>query len=395
MYHFFLRKNNHQRQIRVKKISLLGSTGSIGRNALAIIDHHPSDFSVEVLAAQQNIDLLEKQARRFRPKLIVLQHEAKARELQQRLPHIPVLGGSEGLLAAATYDTADLVIGAIAGTAGIAPAFAALQAGKTLALANKEALVSAGELLTRLAKEKNLPILPIDSEHSAIFQCLQGQAAISSVRRLILTASGGPFRNYSLEQLQNITVNQALNHPNWHMGPKVTIDCSTLMNKGLEAIEAHWLFTMPLEQIEVIIHPQSIIHSMVEFCDGSILSQMGEPDMRVPIQYAMTYPQRKPGMLQPFDFIKNQTLQFFCPDKKKFRCLQLAFDAMQHGGSLPCFMNAANEVLVQRFIDKQIGWTDIAYKLEHLMETHERINLNSLDEILSMDREARMQAACV
>lgn len=377
----------------MKRIAILGSTGSIGRNALAIVENHPQEFTITALAAQENIDLLEAQAKKFHPKIVALYNKDKALELQKRLPHLTVLGGMEGLCAVASHEDSDLVLSAIAGTHGLTPTVAALQAKKNVALANKEALVSGGEFVTRLAKQQGVSIIPVDSEHSAIFQCLKNES-IENVRRIVLTASGGPFRTYSDEALQNVNIDQALKHPNWKMGPKVTVDCSTLMNKGLEVIEAHWLFNLPLEQIEVIIHPQSIIHCLVEYIDGSMLAQLNDPDMKIPIQYAMTYPERRQGMLAPFDFLKNQTLQFFLPDMKKFRCLQLAFDAIVSGRSMPCFMNAANEVLVNRFIKNQISWVEISAKLDSLMSQHTCTTLSNLDDILNMDKEARLLATC-
>jgi 1-deoxy-D-xylulose-5-phosphate reductoisomerase len=269
---------------------------------------------------------------------------------------------------------------------------AAIEAGKDIALANKESLVSGGALVMNAVKDRGVSLLPIDSEHSAIFQCLNGESK-ARVSRLILTSSGGPFRNFSLEQLQAATVDQALCHPTWNMGAKVTIDSSTLMNKGLEVVEAHWLFDMPLEKIDVVIHPQSIIHSMVEFVDGAIMAQMGEPTMIVPIQYAITYPDRPPGLIKPFDFVKNHTLQFFTPDTDRFRCLRLAYESIRHGKSLPCYMNAANEVLVNRCLEKQIAWYEIPTKLEELMVRHSLQNVSSLDDILAVDHEARHEAS--
>lgn len=377
----------------MKRIAILGSTGSIGRNALAIVENHPQEFIVTALAAQENIDLLESQAKKFHPKIIALYNKDKALELQKRLPHITVLGGMEGLCAVAAYHENDLVLSAIAGTHGLAPTVAAIEAKKNVALANKEALVSGGEFVTQLAKKQGVTIIPVDSEHSAIFQCLKNEPN-ENVRRIVLTASGGPFLTYSDELLRTVNIEQALKHPNWKMGPKITVDCSTLMNKGLEVIEAHWLFNLPLNQIEVIIHPQSIIHCLVEYIDGSMLAQLNDHDMKIPIQYAMTYPERRQGLLAPFDFLKNQTLQFFLPDTKKFRCLQLAFDAIVSGRSMPCFMNAANEVLVNRFINNQISWMEISTKLDNLMSKHICTTLSNLDDILNMDKEARLIATC-
>ncbi|HEV8052938.1 MAG TPA: 1-deoxy-D-xylulose-5-phosphate reductoisomerase [Parachlamydiaceae bacterium] len=377
----------------MKKIAILGSTGSIGESTLKVARHLKETIRVTALAAHSNIDLLEKQAKEFHPELIAVFDEKKALDLKKRLPEIEIAAGMEGLKAVASYSGADFVVSAMSGTAGLVPTVAAIEAGKTIGLANKEALVSGGALVMALAKRHGVQILPIDSEHSALFQCLQGQAQ-NSVSRLILTASGGPFRNFTQEQINAITPEQALCHPTWTMGAKITVDCSTLMNKGLEVIEAHWLFNIPIENISVVVHPQSIIHSMVEFVDGSLLAQMGESSMIVPIQYALTYPERKPGLLKPFDFVKYNTLQFLTPDVDKFRCLQLAFDATRAGGSMPCYMNAANEVLVNSFLEKKIAWNEIPKKLESLMEKHATQPVNSIDDILLIDAQARNEASC-
>ncbi|WP_068467363.1 1-deoxy-D-xylulose-5-phosphate reductoisomerase [Candidatus Protochlamydia phocaeensis] len=374
----------------MKHIAILGSTGSIGRNALNVARH--LGYPVLALAARENIDLLEAQAHEFSPALIAVYDSQKAYELQKRLPNQTVLAGMEGLLAVATYGEADLVISAIAGTIGLQPTIAAIQAGKNVGLANKEALVSGGALVMRLVREKGVQLLPIDSEHSAIFQCLQGEKA-AAIHRIILTSSGGPFRTWTAEQLDQVTVNQALNHPTWKMGPKVTIDSSTLMNKGLEVIEAYWLFNIDLDKIEVVVHPQSIIHSMVEFQDYSLLAQMGEPSMITPIQYAMTYPDRCPGMLKPFDFFKNAKLEFSLPNMQTFRCLALAYEALREGGSMPCYMNAANEVLVERFLQGEISWKEISLHLDYLMNRHSVVSLDSLEAILAVDALAREEAA--
>lgn len=376
----------------MKRVAILGSTGSIGLSTLKVINHlGPSHFKVAALAAHSNIDLLEQQAKEFAPTLIAVYDKDKARQLQARLPHITVLGGMEGIEAAASYDKADFVVSAMTGTLGLLPTIAAIRAGKNIGLANKESLVSGGEIVMALAQRHGVRILPIDSEHSALFQCLNGEDP-KTIRRLVLTASGGPFRTLSDEQLQSITPERALQHPTWVMGPKVTIDSSTLMNKGLEVIEAHWLFGVPVDKIEVVVHPQSIIHSLIEFVDLSMMAQMGVPSMITPIQYALTYPQRLPGLLQPFDFMKNGTLQFLSPDTGRFRCLSLAYQALRSGGSLPCFMNAANEVLVQRFLTKQIAWPQISAKLERLMEAHPRHAIQSIDDVLAVDHQARQEA---
>lgn len=375
----------------MKQIAILGSTGSIGRNALNVVRHLKSQFHVVALAARENIDLLEQQAREFCPLIIGVFDPKKAHELQKRLPGQNIVAGIEGLKAVAACQEAQMVISAIAGTLGLEPTVEAILAGKDVGLANKEALVSGGALVMRLVKEKRVQLIPIDSEHSAIFQCLKGEKK-STVQRIVLTSSGGPFRTWTNEQLEKITVEQALNHPTWKMGPKVTIDSSTLMNKGLEVIEAHWLFNMEVDKIEVIIHPQSIIHSLVEFNDYSMLAQMGVPNMIVPIQYAMTYPDRSPGLLEPFDFMKHAKLEFFKPDLTKFRCLALAYEAIRRGGSLPCYMNAANEVLVEQFLAGKMSWNEIGVQLEHLMSQHEVQSVNTLEEVLAVDAQAREEA---
>lgn len=376
----------------MKRIAILGSTGSIGRNALQVVRHLKSRFQVVALAARENIDLLEQQVLEFQPTLIAVFNPDKAYELQKRLPHHTVLAGMEGLRAVAAYEEAEMVISALVGTVGLQPTIEAIVAGKQIGLANKEALVSGGALVMQLVKQHGVELIPIDSEHSAIFQCLNGEKR-STIRRLVITSSGGPFRTWTDEQLENITVTQALNHPTWNMGPKITIDSSTLMNKGLEVIEAYWLFNVDLDKIEVVIHPQSIIHSLVEFNDYTLLAQMGVPTMIVPIQYAMTYPERYPGMLEPFDFAKHEKLEFAIPDKTRFRCLALAYEAIRQGGSLPCYMNAANEILVQRFLAGEISWNEISIQLEHLMSQHSIQAVDDLESILAVDAQAREEAA--
>ncbi|NGX38948.1 MAG: 1-deoxy-D-xylulose 5-phosphate reductoisomerase [Chlamydiae bacterium] len=374
-----------------KKIAILGSTGSIGRSALQVVRHLQRELKVVTLAAKSNIDLLEEQAKEFHPELIAVWDHEKALELQKRIPHIPVLGGQEGVVAASTHASVDLLLSAISGFDGVLPTLKAIEAKKDIALANKEALVSAGKLVTRLAEEHGVQLIPVDSEHTALFQCLNGENR-QSVRRMILTASGGPFLKYTSSQLEHVGRDEALKHPNYRMGAKVTIDSSTLMNKGLEIIEAHFLYDMPLDQIEVIVHPEQVIHSMVEFVDGAIMAQMGVPDMLVPIQYALTYPERKEGILEPFDFSQYSALHFAKADTVRFRCLELAYDSLRVGGSMPCFMNAANEVLVQRFLEHRIGWIDIGQKLEALMEKHTIMTPTNYDELVSVDREARARA---
>ncbi len=377
----------------MRELAILGSTGSIGKNCLAVARHlGPDAVRIVALAARHNIDLLEQQAREFNPALIAVYELEQARQLQKRIPHIPVIGGIEGLEAVAIHEKANLVISAMSGAIGLVPTIAAIQAGKNIGFANKEVLVSGGEVVMSLVRKHGIDLIPIDSELTAIFQCLKGESS-KNVKRLLITASGGPFRNFTNEQLETVNIDHALNHPNYKMGPKVTIDSSTLMNKGLEMIEAHWLFQVPLDKIEVIVHPQQIIHSMVEFIDNSMLAQMGDTDMLIPIQYAIMYPERSVGSLKPFDFVKNNTLQFLLPDTNKFRCLKLAYDAVRCGGSLPCYMNAANEVLVNRFLDKKIAWKDIAINLENLMSRHSVVPVKNLQDILAIDQIAREEAS--
>lgn len=376
----------------MKTIALLGSTGSIGQNVLNVIRHLSSNFKVVSLAARENIDLLEQQAHEFKPQVIAVYDQKKGAELKKRLPHFKVLSGMEGLCEAAAYTEAEMTISAVAGTIGLKPTVEAILAGKDIGLANKEALVSGGQFIMELVKKHQVKIIPIDSEHSAIFQCLNGEN-LQAIERIILTSSGGPFRTWNLDQLNQVTAEQALNHPKWVMGPKITVDSSTLMNKGLEVIEAYWLFNQPIDKIDVVIHPQSIIHSLVEFCDGSMMAQMGEPTMITPIQYALTYPLRYPGLLKHFDFLKHAKLEFFAPDVDKFPCLKLAYESLRKGGSLPCYMNAANEVLVHRFLAKEMSWIQIASQLEKLMAQHKVQAVNSLEEILAVDLCAREEAA--
>ena len=387
-----------------KNIAILGSTGSIGVNSLNVIRHLASltqegstqetPIQVNALAAKSNIALLEEQAKEFNPKLIAVFDEDKALLLQKRLPNTTVLSGIEGLKAVASFSGVDLVISAMSGTIGLVPTEVAIKAGKDIGLANKEVLVSGGQWLLSLVKKNDVQLLPIDSEHSAIFQCLNGEKA-KTLKHIILTASGGSFLNHSAKQLESVTVDDALNHPNWKMGSKITVDSSTLMNKGLEVIEASLLFNVPTSKIKVVIHPQSIIHSMVEFVDGSIMAQMGDPDMKTPIQYAITYPDRAPGIMKSFDFTKNLTLQFSPPDYDKFRSLKLAYEAMEVGDSLPCYMNAVNDTLVHRFLSKKIRWKDIMEKLETLMLKHPIEKIHSLEDIQSIDQQAREEAALV
>lgn len=371
-----------------KRVAVLGSTGSVGTRTLQVARHLPETLEIVALAAKSNIDLLYAQACEFSPKLIAVFDPNQAQILAKRLPNIPVLAGMDGLKAAASFSGADFCMLAMTGSIGLLPAIAAIEAGKQIGLANKEVLICAGEWISALARKKNVEIIPVDSEHCALHQCL-GKEKKEAVRRLILTASGGAFRDKTLDQLKSVTVEEALSHPNWHMGPKVSVDCTTLMNKGLEMIEARWLFDIEPSRIEAVIHPQSRIQSCVEFVDGSLLAQISDPDMVLPIQYALTYPSRKPGILPPFDFFKNKTLTFYPPDRTRFPCLQLSLDALQAGKSYPCFLNAANEILVERFLQKEISWTSISSKLEKLISFHQPQNVLSLEAILSVDQSAR------
>jgi 1-deoxy-D-xylulose-5-phosphate reductoisomerase len=375
-----------------KKLAVLGSTGFIGTSTLKIAKHLGAE--VVALCAKSKIDLLEAQAKQFNPKLIAVYDEGPARLLQKRLPHIPVLSGPDGLKAAASLAEADFIMIAVTGSCGILPTIAALNAGKEIGLATKEVLVSAGELIASLVKEKKGRMIPIDSEHSAIFQCLKGEK-IENVRRLILTASGGPLVHKTAKELEKVTFDEALSHPNFKMGPKVAVDCSTLMNKGLEMIEAQWLYGIEPEKVEAVIHPQQRVHSFVEFIDGTMLAQIGEPDMLLPIQYAITYPERKEGLFAPFDFIKNGMLSFQSPDYEKFLCLKLSHQAMLAGRSYPCFLNAANEVLVERFLKKKISWKEIGQKLEKLISSHDPENLLTLESILETHARAREKAGVI
>lgn len=374
-----------------KRLAVLGSTGSIGVNTLNVVRHLQGEFEVTALVARANIELLYEQICEFHPQVVVVANEEKAKLLRERLPNQPILSGMDGILQVVSEPSVDMVVAAMAGTAGILPIVRAIQAKKQIALANKEALVSAGALVMSLAKENGVKILPVDSEHNALFQCVDGERQ-AAIRRIMITSSGGPFRLFSDEQLHTATVQQALRHPNFVMGPKVSIDSSTLMNKGLEVLEAHWLFDVPLDRIEVVIQPQQIIHGMVEFVDGSMLAQLCEPDMLVPIQYALTYPSRRPGLLKPFDWTKHEKLEFLAPDTSRFRCLSLAYHAGRMGGTLPCYMNAANEVLVERFIKGQLSWKGISDKLEALMMRHDSCPANSVEDILAIDQMARQEA---
>lgn len=373
----------------IKKIGVLGSTGSIGTQTLDVVRAN-GDLRVEALSAGSNIELLERQIREFHPKLAVVFHEEKALELKRRIRDLDVrvASGMEGLLELAVMPETEILVTAIVGMIGIRPTIAAIEAGKDIALANKETLVTAGHLIMPLAQERGVKILPVDSEHSAIFQCLAGNDG-RSIDKLLITASGGPFRGRKKEELRNVTVEDALRHPNWSMGHKITIDSATLVNKGLEVMEARWLFGVDLENIQVVVQPKSIIHSMVQFCDGAVMAQLGTPDMKLPIQYALYYPERRYLAGERLDFHTLKEITFEEPDMETFEGLPLAIRAAKEGGTMPTVFNAANEALVAKFLKKQIAFLDIYEGIRGAMEHHRTKENPSLDEILAAEREAR------
>lgn len=377
----------------MKKIAILGSTGSIGTQALEVAREQPERFAVELLTCGANCDLLMQQALEFKPNAVVIGNEQRLDEVRDRLfpEGIKVYAGPEALEQSVRMEGIDTVLTALVGYAGMRPTLAAIDAGKTIALANKETLVVAGELVTKAAKEKGVNIYPVDSEHSAIFQCMAGEWH-NPIEKIVLTASGGPFRGKSREELAKVTKAQALKHPNWDMGAKVTIDSASLMNKGLEAIEAKWLFNLRADQIEIIVHPQSIIHSMVQFRDGSMKAQMGLPDMKLPIQYAMAYPERPVTDWPRFDFAKYPALTFEQPDMDTFRNLGLALEAMAKGGNAPCVLNAANEVAVELFLEERIGFLAMSDLVADMLATVPHIERPTLSELEATDRETRRLA---
>jgi 1-deoxy-D-xylulose-5-phosphate reductoisomerase len=377
-----------------KGVAILGSTGSIGTQALEVMGAYPELFEPVVLTANNNADLLIEQALKYQPDTVVVTGDEAYKKVREALAgtDVKVFSGENSLQQVVEYSTVDIVLTALVGYSGLLPTLAAIQAGKNIALANKETLVVAGDLITRAAKEKGVNIYPIDSEHSAIFQCITGEFQ-NPVEKIILTASGGPFRGFTKEQLQKVTPAMALKHPNWDMGAKITIDSATLMNKGLEVIEARWLFALKPEQIEVIVHPQSIIHSMVQFADGSIKAQMGLPDMKIPIQYALSYPIRLKNEFERFSFNAYPSLTFEQPDRETFRCLELAFHALKTGGNAACALNAANEISVRAFLDGRIGFADIARINEETMLKTSPIGLPTLQDYIETNTEARQIAA--
>jgi len=373
----------------MKKIFILGSTGSIGVNTLNVLRNFPDKFTVSALTVNSNSDLLLQQTHEFHPEYVVVKEEEPANKIKELLPAgCKLLIGNNGLVNAAIEADYDIFVGAMVGFAGLAPTLEAIKRGKRIALANKETLVVAGEVVKKHCLESGAQIIPVDSEHSAIFQCLVGES-ISEVEKLILTASGGPFLNKDKSSFENATVDEALNHPNWEMGNKITIDSATMMNKGLEVIEALWLFDLPTDKIEVVIHPQSIIHSMVQFKDGSIKAQMGLPDMKLPIQYALSYPERFENDYERTNLPKIGTLNFYKPNLNKFECLKLAFDALEIGGTAPCVINAANEIAVERFLNREIKFSHIPVLISRALEKIENNNSTSIDTIFDCDRETR------
>lgn len=378
-------------KVPLKKIAILGSTGSIGRSTLQVIEKYPDRFQVVSLAGGKNTELLAEQIQRFRPKLAAVLDPQLAKDLVSRLQpdaQVEVLAGSEGYQQVASLAEVDMVLSAMVGAAGLIPTLSAIRAAKNVALANKETLVMAGALVMDEVRRHQVRLLPVDSEHNAIFQALEGHRR-EELKRILLTASGGPFRNMPMEELESVTPAQALAHPNWTMGPKITIDSATLMNKGLEVIEAKWLFDVPVEKIDVHIHPQSIVHSMVEYIDGSVIAQMGIPDMRTPIAYALAYPERLELDLPPLDFFSVKTLTFQEPDLSRFPCLDLAFAACKAGGTMPAVLNASNEVAVQAFLDNRIPFNGIPRTVNQVMQEHALDPADELEVLLEADSWAR------
>ena len=373
----------------MKKILILGSTGSIGVNTLEIARSFPEEFEIVGLTANNNIELLRKQIEEFHPKVVVVRDKTKSKELKEQIGNkCEVLPGDDGLLEITQRDNYDILVSALVGFAGLAPTIEAIKLKKRIALANKETLVTAGKIVIDLCKKFNAELIPVDSEHSAIFQCLNGENK-KDIHKIILTASGGPFLNKTKEDLENVTIEDALKHPNWKMGSKITIDSATMMNKGLEVIEAYWLFNLPKEKIEVIIHPQSIIHSMVEFNDGSIKAQLSTPDMKLPIIYALTFPERYHFNAVQTDFKKIKQLTFFEPDFDKFTCLKIAYDVIGEGGTAPCVLNAANEVAVGKFLSGKIKFTQIPEIITDALNTINNIHNADLETIIEFDFKTR------
>lgn len=376
----------------MKNISLLGSTGSIGRQTVEVALANPDKIKIRALAAHKSDEVLEQQINALQPDIAVLTDKDAAARLTKRYHgKTEILAGDEGLMAAATYDGADTVLASMVGYAGLRPTLAAINCGKNIALANKETLVAAGSIVMQAVADKGVSLTPVDSEHSAIFQALRGGAP-KEVKRLLITASGGPFRGKKRSELENVTLAQCLNHPNWIMGQKVTLDSSTLANKGLEVMEAHWLFDMPYEKIDVVVHPQSIVHSLVEFCDGSVIAQLGVPDMRLPIQYALSWPERYDYAFDQLDLVKVGNLTFEAPDLEAFPSLRIAIDCGRAGGTLPCAFNAANEETVYAFLAGKIKYLDIPYITATVTERHQNILQPAIEDIVAVDASARLCA---
>ncbi len=376
-----------------KKIAILGSTGSIGTQALEVIEQNPELFEVEVLTANNSVELLIQQAKKFQPNVVVIANKDNYRLVSGALEDedIKVYAGEEALNQVAEMDTIDMVLTAMVGYSGLLPTYNAVKAGKPIALANKETLVVAGEIITKAAREKQVDLLPVDSEHSAIFQCLVGEF-MNPIEKIYLTCSGGPFRGKTLAELQHVTVDDALAHPNWDMGAKITIDSATLMNKGFEVIEAHWLFGLPASKIDVIVHPESIIHSIVQFEDGSMKAQMGLPDMKLPIQYAMGFPNRIKNNFPRFNFLDYPSLHFEQPNTEIFRNLALAFAAMEKGGNMPCILNAANEIVVEAFLKRKISFLQMPEIIEQAMNKVDFVNQPTLNDLIETNNETRTVA---
>lgn len=385
--------NQYDNAVGKRQIAILGSTGSIGTQALQVIEEHSDKYEVYALTANNNVDLLISQARKFVPDVVVVANEAHYVTLRDALADLPikVYAGADALADVATAEPIDMVLASMVGYAGLRPTMNAIRAGKPIALANKETLVVAGELVTQLAIENRVPLLPVDSEHSAIFQCLAGEMH-NPIEKLLLTASGGPFRTWSMEQLQHATREQALKHPNWDMGAKITIDSASMMNKGFEVIEAKWLFDVAPSQIEVVVHPQSVVHSMVQFADGSVKAQLGTPDMRLPIQYAFSYPQRLPLSTERLDFSTLSSLTFEQPDPVRFRNLALSFEALERGGNMACILNAANEVCVAAFLKERVGFLQMSDVIERTMQKVDFITTPTYEDYVATDAIARRVA---
>ncbi|BDG42751.1 1-deoxy-D-xylulose 5-phosphate reductoisomerase [Parageobacillus caldoxylosilyticus NBRC 107762] len=373
----------------LKYISILGASGSIGTQTLDIIRSHPDEFRLAAVSIGKNVDMARAMIEEFAPRLVaVADRDAYDKLRSEYAGKVKIIYGEEGLIEAAVFPETDIVVTAVVGSVGLVPTLKAIEAGKTIALANKETLVTAGHIVTEEAKKRGVALLPVDSEHSAIFQCLQGEKR-EQVEKIILTASGGSFRDKTREELKHVTVEEALRHPNWSMGAKVTIDSATMMNKGLEVIEAHWLFELPYEQIDVLLHRESVIHSLVQFRDTSVIAQLGTPDMHVPIQYALSYPERLPLSVKPLDLAQIGTLNFKRMDLERYRCLRFAYEAGKAGGSLPTVLNAANEEAVAAFLAGRIAFLDIEEYIERALEWHEMIKEPSLEEIRRIDAETR------